>query len=453
MGREVFRVLEILEASYYKKYDDVVTLIDILNKSFDTQLITTAVFKFSVHSKDLMDIYINNKLHNEKELPGFYHSIDEAVEALLKAKANGEYAYVVFNDVILHSDTVTIDSAYKEITGYNKDEYDRAVKAETEMYHKEYQQKHAQALSKKDDLIAEGKKYIKPELSDSWAKLVEARLDGIWLGSDIEEAIKIMAALDNNEIDKAMELYDSIDSGTAYYFVGQIVRSYSTKAKEFDDAVNEYENNKQVNTPVEETALVGYGIHTLEDAVNKLLAAKERGEHVYYNFNGHILHSDTVTMDSAYNEVLGYSKAEHDARQKKIYEIRAQQKEDAKKNVINWIVKGQGYIYPELFPKWIKCVNDRVEDLYLGSDLDTSLEIMKALDEDDMKTALKIFNDIDSGNAASMVMYIVLEFSKKGPEFVEAAYNHEVPEELLENVNTKKEENEIYAKIDSFTKK
>ena len=50
----------------------------------------------------------------------------------------------------------------------------------------------------------------------------------------------------------------------------------------------------------------------LESAVYTLLAAKARGEKVYGEFNGHVLHSETVSMDSAYMEVLGCTKAEHD---------------------------------------------------------------------------------------------------------------------------------------------
>ena len=52
----------------------------------------------------------------------------------------------------------------------------------------------------------------------------------------------------------------------------------------------------------------------LDSVVYTLLAAKARGEHVYCVFNNHVLHSDTVTMDSAYIEVFGYTKAEHERK-------------------------------------------------------------------------------------------------------------------------------------------
>ena len=50
----------------------------------------------------------------------------------------------------------------------------------------------------------------------------------------------------------------------------------------------------------------------LDNAVNYLLEARARGEHVYCDFNGHELHSDNVTMDSAYIEVMGCTKAEYE---------------------------------------------------------------------------------------------------------------------------------------------
>jgi len=52
----------------------------------------------------------------------------------------------------------------------------------------------------------------------------------------------------------------------------------------------------------------------LESVVYELMAARARGESVYGVFNGHELYSDTVTMDSAYMEVIGCTKEEYDKR-------------------------------------------------------------------------------------------------------------------------------------------
>ncbi|MBM7592208.1 hypothetical protein [Brevibacillus fulvus] len=55
-------------------------------------------------------------------------SIDEAVDELLYYKAKGVPACGEFNGVILYSDTVTLDDAYKAITGKTKDEFDACLK-------------------------------------------------------------------------------------------------------------------------------------------------------------------------------------------------------------------------------------------------------------------------------------------------------------------------------------
>lgn len=76
---------------------------------------------------------------------------------------------------------------------------------------------------------------------------------------------------------------------------------------------------------------------SLESAVYTLLEAKANGEHVYCDFNGHKLHSDNVTMDSAYIEVMGCTKAECDQRMKEWLEEH-DKKEKARES------REQGYV-------------------------------------------------------------------------------------------------------------
>ena len=49
---------------------------------------------------------------------------------------------------------------------------------------------------------------------------------------------------------------------------------------------------------------------SLDSVVDKLLMAKERGEQLYCDFEGHLLYSDTVTLEDAYKEVTGQTKEE-----------------------------------------------------------------------------------------------------------------------------------------------
>lgn len=47
--------------------------------------------------------------------------------------------------------------------------------------------------------------------------------------------------------------------------------------------------------------------NTLEQCVNQLVTSSK----CYISFNGHILYSDTTTMDSAYLAITGLNKKDH----------------------------------------------------------------------------------------------------------------------------------------------
>lgn len=90
---------------------------------------------------------------------------------------------------------------------------------------------------------------------------------------------------------------------------------------------------------------------TIESAVYELLAAKARGEQVYGNFKGHKLYSDTVTMDSAYTEIMGCTKAEFDKRQaewrenyKKEEQAREQREQGYSQMVVSTRIPGQDVV-------------------------------------------------------------------------------------------------------------
>ena len=133
------------------------------------------------------------------------------------------------------------------------------------------------------------------------------------------------------------------------------------------------------------------------------------------------------------------------------------EREDARNNRDFWINKGKELIYPELQLKWVRCVDARIEELYYGRDLSIALDIMEALENDNFDEALKIFVNLSSSIDSAIISNIVLEFSKKGPDFFEQIYKNvykkEIPEENKELIAQIREENEMYAKIDNYVKK
>jgi hypothetical protein len=55
-------------------------------------------------------------------------TIPQAVDVLLKYRKNGRLAVGKFNGVALYSDTVTLASAYQQITGKTKAEFDEHIR-------------------------------------------------------------------------------------------------------------------------------------------------------------------------------------------------------------------------------------------------------------------------------------------------------------------------------------
>lgn len=190
----------------------------------------------------------------------------------------------------------------------------------------------------------------------------------------------------------------------------------------------------------------------VESAVYLLLAAKARGEKAFIDFNGHILHSDTVSMDSAFKEIFGYTKAEYDQKVKEL-EIERERRIEAKKQraesmITQWIEKGKHLIYPEKYEEWERCVVSQANDLTYGSDLDYALEIMQALEDNKpLGEVVNINNQNHSGNSVGVAQRIVFSFSKKGPEFIEALFNEELSPELKEKIEKQKQENKTLEQL------
>lgn len=121
----------------------------------------------------------------------------------------------------------------------------------------------------------------------------------------------------------------------------------------------------------------------LDRVVNTLIEKNNAGEEYYVEFNGNMLYSDTVTMDSAYLAVTGYTKAEHDEGERKEYEERAEKerkhKESIPKLTKQWIDRGEKVLSPDKLDEWKRCVPMRLNDLYEGMELGCTLDVIEAL--------------------------------------------------------------------------
>ena len=156
-----------------------------------------------------------------------------------------------------------------------------------------------------------------------------------------------------------------------------------------------------------------------DKVIKALMDADKRGEKVYFYWNGVKLHSEGMTEEKAYMDAYRTPKEEFDKMYAAIEKNKKESKEKALLNAEEWIKEGEKLIYPERQKEWEECVYKRIDDIYNGKDIEAALEIMKKLDQgyeiDEIKEIIK--NQNHSGASESIVRNIILNFSKRGPEF------------------------------------
>lgn len=168
-----------------------------------------------------------------------------------------------------------------------------------------------------------------------------------------------------------------------------------------------------------------YAGSNIEDAVNRLLKCKENGILACGEFNGTTLYSDTVTMDGAYKEITGKTKAEFDKAQQEWRDEYNRKEKEHQESIPSlsqeWMKKGREILSEDKLELWDKIVPIRIGDLYHGMELGCCLDIVKLLNNngtlDEAKTMIE--NQNHSGMSFGLVCSMVREFSNRGQEFVE----------------------------------
>lgn len=167
-----------------------------------------------------------------------------------------------------------------------------------------------------------------------------------------------------------------------------------------------------------------YGCN-IETAVAILLKHKENGELVSADFNGHMLYSDNVTLDSAYLEITGKTKAEWDKEREQARTRKIREDEEHKAMIPElskeWIDKGHKILDEKYWSEWDKCVPIRLGNLYRGMELKSCLDIIEPLNNGCSLDAAKeiIDNQDHSGMSFCLVREMVKAFCDRGQEFAE----------------------------------
>lgn len=172
----------------------------------------------------------------EIELSG---TIDDAVELLKKYDRMGEKVCTRFNGVMLYSDTVTLDGAYKAITGMTKAEFEQErekLRAEFLAEEAEWEKNAPNEIQK---WIGEGHAVLDEKYWDVWDnKCVPKRVSDIHHGENLGAALVIIKALnEGSEIKDALKILNGQGrSGASETMVLSMVDSFCDRGHEFREA-------------------------------------------------------------------------------------------------------------------------------------------------------------------------------------------------------------------------
>lgn len=167
-----------------------------------------------------------------------------------------------------------------------------------------------------------------------------------------------------------------------------------------------------------------YGI-TLEAAWNELQKQSEEAkEPCYGTFNGNLIYS-TDTLDDVFVRIIGKTKAEFDAEQRRLYESRKRSEREFEKRLPcltkYYIEKARGIIRQEKYEYWTLIVPIRLRDLYHGSELQSTLELCKIMKDNRlsfdarmMKARETFENQGHSGASGALVCKMLQEFCPLG---------------------------------------
>lgn len=168
----------------------------------------------------------------------------------------------------------------------------------------------------------------------------------------------------------------------------------------------------------------GYAGLTIEKAVLKLQRYHEIGEKVFMTFNGTELYSDTVTVDSAYLQITGMTKAEYKRKEREALETYAQQEREYQAKIPEltkeWVEKGHAVLDEKYWEVWDEMVPIRLTDLYKGWELGMCLDIVRVLNKgpEFLIEAKNMFVDQGhSGMSYGLVRSMVRSLCDLGEEF------------------------------------
>ncbi|MBP1308813.1 hypothetical protein JOD82_001833 [Paenibacillus sp. 1182] len=174
---------------------------------------------------------MNTKYSKIEFLAG--NTIEKAVNQLLDFKVKGILVCGDFNGTTLYSDTVTMDGAYKAITGKTKSEFDDFQRKKIE---ESKRAKHQESIpSFCEEWKAKGREILDEDKWEYWDRIVPIRLGDLYQGMELGCCLEIAKILNNNgSLDDAKkEIESQGHSGMSFGLVCSMVREFCSRGEEF----------------------------------------------------------------------------------------------------------------------------------------------------------------------------------------------------------------------------
>lgn len=165
--------------------------------------------------------------------------IETAVNELLEHKEKGKLVSVNFNGHILYSDTVTFDSAYLEIVGKTKAEWDKEREQQRQEFIREEKEHEAKIPELSKEWIAKGHNILDEKYWTEWDKCVPIRLGDLYRGMELGACLEIIEPLNNScSLEEAKEIIvNQNHSGMSFGLVRAMVKAFCDRGAEFAEFV------------------------------------------------------------------------------------------------------------------------------------------------------------------------------------------------------------------------
>ena len=175
---------------------------------------------------------------NYRELNEWLSPLERCVERLLEYKEKGELVKYNFNEHWLYSDTVTMDSAFLEVTGKNKADFYKEQEEWREKLRIESELAEKAAQENIPNWIEKGHKLLSEDKWKEWDKIVPIRASDLYHGMELDNTLQIQEILKNDYSEESFEkakfcMEDQGHSGMSWSLVCTMIKEFCVHGEEF----------------------------------------------------------------------------------------------------------------------------------------------------------------------------------------------------------------------------